>query len=327
MKKKQWAKSLLNAVLRRYLREQDELEALADKHIAYAHPDWMIKLIKENWGDKGKAILVENNQAPPMVLRVNQQKCSREAYLQLLAAENIQASPMQTSAQAILLDSPVLVGKLPKFSEGWVSVQDAAAQLAASILSAQAGERVLDVCAAPGGKTAHILESEPDLLSLLAIDIDVKRLERVKENLARLQLNADLLAADAIDTEAWWDEVLFDKILLDAPCSALGVVRRHPDIKLLRRAEDIVVLQQLQQAILLAIWKLLKPGGVLVYATCSILKQENEQQIESFLAQQSDAKERLIEAEWGEIRPHGRQILTGSQSMDGFYYACLEKQV
>jgi len=165
------------------------------------------------------------------------------------------------------------------------------------------------------------------LATLLAIDIDVNRLQRVEENLTRLQLKAELLAADAIDAPSWWDGVLFDRILLDAPCSALGVVRRHPDIKLLRRTEDIVALQALQKAILEAIWKLLKPGGVLVYATCSILKQENEQQIESFLAQQLDAKERLIEADWGEARPYGRQILTGSQSMDGFYYACLEKQL
>ncbi|NOQ63256.1 MAG: 16S rRNA (cytosine(967)-C(5))-methyltransferase RsmB [Methyloprofundus sp.] len=326
MQKKQWAKSLLNAVLRRYLREQEELETLADKHVAYAHPDWMIKAIKADWGKQAKAIFAENNQLPPMVLRVNSRFCQRDEYLALLAAQEIQAEALPSSAHAILLADPVMVDKLPHFAEGWVSVQDSAAQLAADLLQAQAGERILDVCAAPGGKTAHILESQPDVKQLLAVDIDEQRLERVAENLSRLQLKADLLTADATQTDAWWDGVLFDRILLDAPCSALGVVRRHPDIKLLRRAEDIQPLQALQQSILGACWKLLKPGGTLLYATCSVLKQENEVQIEQFLKQHSDAKELVIEAGWGEARPFGRQILTGMQAMDGFYYARLQKQ-
>lgn len=327
MKKKQWAKSLLNAVLRRYLREQDELEAMADKHVAYAHPDWMIKLIKFDWREDAKTILLANNQLPPMVLRVNHKFCTAADYIKLLEANNISATAVASSEQAVLLSDPVVVSKLPKFAEGWVSVQDSAAQLAAKLLNAQAGDRVLDVCAAPGGKTAHILEMQANLSSLLAIDIDAKRLQRVDENLTRLKLKADVLVADAADTDSWWDGVQYDRILLDAPCSGLGVIRRHPDIKLLRRAQDIEPLQKLQQAILQANWAILKPGGTLLYATCSILKQENECQIESFLASNDDAIELVIEADWGVKRPFGRQILTGDQFMDGFYYACLQKRL
>lgn len=327
MKKKQWAKSLLNAVLRRYLREQDELEAMADKHVAYSHPDWMIKLIKSNWGADGKAILLANNELPPMVLRVNSQFCSADEYIKLLKANGISASLLINSEQAVLLSEAVVVAKLPKFTEGWVSVQDSAAQLAAKLLNAQAGERILDVCAAPGGKTAHILEAQPNLKSLLAIDIDAGRLVRVTENLTRLKFKADILTADGTDPSSWWDGEQFDRILLDAPCSALGVIRRHPDIKLLRREEDIEQLQELQKKILQSNWELLKPGGTLLYATCSILKQENECQIESFLASNDDASEIIIDAEWGVKRPFGRQILTGDQFMDGFYYACLQKNL
>ncbi len=326
MKKKQWAKSLLNAVLRRYLREQEQLEALADKHVAYAHPDWMIKAVKADWGSEAKQILLANNQLPPMTLRVNTRFCQRDVYLNLLAEQQIAAGELTNSDQAIILSEPVAVEKLPKFAEGWVSVQDAAAQLAAQLLDVQAGERVLDVCAAPGGKTAHILESQPELKSLLAIDIDTQRLSRVQENLTRLHLHADLLVADAIQAKDWWDGVLFERILLDAPCSALGVIRRHPDIKLLRRADDITRLQTLQQEILQTAWGLLAPGGTLLYATCSILQQENELQIEHFLQQNNDAQEIPIQADWGIKRPFGRQILTGSQSMDGFYYARLQKK-
>ena len=326
MKKKQWAKSLLNAVLRRYLREQDALEALADKHVAYVHPDWMIKAIKADWGKAAQPIFLANNQAPPMSLRVNQRFCQRDDYLAMLTEQGIAASALQFLPQGIILAEAVMVDKLPKFAAGWVSVQDAAAQLAAELLDAQPGDRVLDVCAAPGGKTAHILECQPALKSMLAIDIDEKRLARVKENLSRLGLGTELLTADATQPESWWDGVAFERIILDAPCSALGVVRRHPDIKLLRRAADIAQLQALQQQILQASWQLLAPGGILLYATCSILKQENESQIEHFLQQHDDVQELPITADWGVQRPFGRQILTGSQSMDGFYYARLQKK-
>ena len=326
MKKKQWAKSLLNAVLRRYLREKDELELLADKHVAYAHPDWMIKAIKADWADEGKAILLANNQLPPMSLRVNARFCTRDTYLEMLNEASIEATALEYLDQGVLLANPVAVDKLPKFSEGWVSVQDAAAQLAAQLLGVQEGERILDVCAAPGGKTAHILELQPGLKELLAIDIDEQRLKRVEENLTRLDLSANVLTADAVHPENWWEGELFDRILLDAPCSAMGVIRRHPDIKLLRRAEDIDQLQVLQQQILQAVWTMLASGGVLLYATCSVLKQENESQIEQFLSEHDDALELPILAEWGVKRPFGRQVLTGSQFMDGFYYARIQKQ-
>lgn len=326
MKNKQWAKSLLNAVLRRYLREQEQLEALADKHVAYAHPDWMIEAIKNDWGREGKQILLENNQTPPMSLRVNKRFCQRENYLQILAEQGVAASALTYSVQGIILAEPMVVDKLPGFADGWVSVQDAAAQLAAELLNVQVGDRVLDVCAAPGGKTAHILELQPDLKSMLAIDIDAQRLIRVQENLTRLHLDADLLVADATRPNEWWDGFLFDRILLDAPCSALGVVRRHPDIKLLRRAEDIEQLQALQQEILQSTWGLLAPGGVLLYATCSILKQENELQLERFMLQNKNAQELPIDADWGIKRGVGRQVLTGNRSMDGFYYARLQKK-
>ena len=227
---------------------------------------------------------------------------------------------------ALILEKPVAVELLPGFIDGLASVQDVAAQLAAGLLDVKPGQRVLDVCAAPGGKAAHILETQPQLKELVAVDIDSNRLLRVDDTLQRLNLPATLITGDAQMPQDWWDGQLFERILLDAPCSALGVIRRHPDIKLLRRAEDIETLQALQQNILCAIWPLLAPGGLLVYATCSILKQENEQQIATFLASHADAKEIIIEeTTWGIKASHGRQIITGTGSMDGFYYAKLVK--
>jgi 16S rRNA (cytosine967-C5)-methyltransferase len=223
------------------------------------------------------------------------------------------------------LDKPVAVDLLPGFTEGLVSVQDTAAQLAAELLAVQAGHRVLDVCAAPGGKTAHILEHQPQLKDLVAVDIDASRMQRVSDNMQRLRLSAKLVVGDATNPQDWWDGQFFDRILLDAPCSALGVIRRHPDIKLLRRAEDIKPLQALQKNILNAVWPLLTPGGILLYATCSILKQENEQQIDAFLAEHPDAVELPIDEAWGFTGSHGRQIMTGEQAMDGFYFARLSK--
>jgi 16S rRNA (cytosine967-C5)-methyltransferase len=224
-----------------------------------------------------------------------------------------------------MLDKPVSVELLPDFVAGVVSVQDAAAQLAAGLLAVEAGQRVLDMCAAPGGKTAHILETQPDLKELVAVDIDAARMQRVGENLQRLHLSATILVGDAAKPETWWDGQLFDRILLDAPCSATGVIRRHPDIKLLRRPEDINQLHALQKAILEAVWPLLAPGGVLLYATCSVLKQENEQQIMAFLAAHPDALVELFADSWGRAVACGRQILPGDQGMDGFYYARLVK--
>jgi len=324
-RKKPWAKSLINAVLRTYLREQEGLEHKADKCqvAALSHPDWLIKRIEQDWPEQALAIFLENNQQPPMALRVNLSKTSREDYLQLLAGQGIAAESVSFCPSAIILDKPVPVDLLPGFAGGLVSVQDTAAQLAAGLLDVQPGHRVLDVCAAPGGKTAHILESQPQLKELVAVDIDESRMQRVGENLKRLNLQAKLVVGDAANPASWWDGQPFDRILLDAPCSALGVIRRHPDIKLLRRAEDIGQLQALQKSILQAVWPLLAPGGLLLYATCSILKQENEQQVQAFLAEHSDAVELPIDADWGTTGACGRQILTGDSAMDGFYYALL----
>ncbi|MGZ8221152.1 MAG: 16S rRNA (cytosine(967)-C(5))-methyltransferase RsmB, partial [Methylobacter sp.] len=326
-RKKPWAKSLINAVLRTYLLDQEGLEHKADKCqvAALSHPDWLVKQIEQDWPEQALRIFLENNQQPPMVLRVNLSKTSREDYLQLLTGQDIAAEPVSFCPSAIMLDKPVPVDLLPGFAGGLVSVQDTAAQLAAGLLDVQPGHRVLDVCAAPGGKTAHILETQPQLKELVAVDIDESRMQRVGENLQRLNLHAKLVVGDAAKTQDWWDGQPFDRILLDAPCSALGVIRRHPDIKLLRRAEDIGQLQALQKSILQAVWPLLAPGGLLLYATCSILKQENEQQVQAFLAEHADAVELSIDADWGVAGVCGRQILTGESAMDGFYYARLVK--
>ena len=327
VRKKPWAKSLINALLRTYLREQEGLEHRADafQSAALSHPEWLIKHLEQDWPEQALSLLQENNLQPPMVLRVNLAKTSRENYLQRLIGQEIAAEAVSFCPSAITLDKPVPVEVLPGFADGLVSVQDTAAQLAAGLLDVQPGQRVLDVCAAPGGKTAHILESQAQLKELVAVDIDESRMQRVSENLQRLNLQAKLTVGDAAKPEDWWDGTLFERILLDAPCSALGVIRRHPDIKLLRRAEDIGPLQALQKSILQAVWPLLAPGGILLYATCSILKQENERQIQAFLAEHGDAVELPITADWGVAGVSGRQILTGESAMDGFYYARLSK--
>jgi 16S rRNA (cytosine967-C5)-methyltransferase len=329
-RKKPWAKALINALLRNYQRDQASLEQKADtvNWVSLSHPLWLVQKIQQDWPEQAQAILLENNQQPPMSLRVNLSRISTEHYLQQLTAQAISAVAVDGCPSAIILEKPVAVDLLPGFMDGLVSVQDVAAQLAANLLDVQPGQRVLDVCAAPGGKAAHILEQQPQLKELIAVDIDSTRLLRVNETLQRLKLSATLIAGDGLAPQDWWDGQVFERILLDAPCSALGVIRRHPDIKLLRRADDIEALQALQQNILKAIWPLLAPGGLMVYATCSILKQENEQQIATFLASHADAREVPIEeAVWGITTDHGRQIITGTSAMDGFYYARLTKVV
>ena len=325
---KPWAKSLVNAILRRYLRDAEDLQAacLDNRQAALNHPHWIIDAIQKDWPEQAETILAANNQPAPMALRVNVLKGSREAYLQRLEQLDISARTVSHCPSALILDLALNVDQLPGFNEGLVSVQDVAAQLASGLLDAKPGHRVLDLCAAPGGKTAAILEQQPGLESMLAVDIDATRLQRVQDNLNRLQLQADTVTADASDP-TWAEGKSFDRILLDAPCSGFGVIRRHPDIKLLRRESDIEALQILQAKILNAAWRLLAPGGILLYATCSILKQENEHQIAQFLNNHSDAVELTIDTAWGLARPHGRQMLTGELQMDGFYYAKLGKSV
>lgn len=326
-KHKPWAKSLVNAVLRQFQRDIAALDQIGDQEIRahFNHPEWIQTQITQQWPDYAEKLLYANNQPAPMSLRVNSINISRQDYCQQLLAQGLAHQECSASPSGIRLDQAVNVDDLPGFRDGLVSVQDEAAQLAAFLLDCQPQDRVLDLCAAPGGKTAAILESQTQLHSLLAVDIDDKRLQRINDNLQRLHLHAEVLKADATDSANWGSTRRFERILLDAPCSALGVIRRHPDIKLLRRASDIPQLQALQSKILDAAWEMLVPGGLLLYATCSILQQENEQQIANFLSRHSDACEEVIEATWGIRRPHGRQILTGQQHMDGFYYAKLRK--
>lgn len=317
---------LINAVLRRYLREKDLLEAQA-AYATHAHPEWLKTALEKDWGrEKAAALMQANNQEGPLTLRINTRQVTRESYTAQLQAQEIAATPCALSPVGIRVQDISDVRTLPDFTHGAVSVQDEAAQLSALLLDAQPGMRVLDACAAPGGKTAHILEATPDL-NLTALDISPERCLRIEENLQRLQLQdaekIKVRAADAADTNAWWDGKVFDRILLDAPCTATGVIRRHPDIKLLRRQSDVSATVKLQASLLEALWPLLAPGGILLYATCSLLKAENEQQIAAFLQKTATARELAISAEWGEARPQGRQLFT--DATDGFYYALLRK--
>ncbi|MGB5407514.1 MAG: 16S rRNA (cytosine(967)-C(5))-methyltransferase RsmB [Thiogranum sp.] len=324
---KEWAAGLVNGVLRNAQRQYSALLESVDGAASarWSHPDWWIKRLKQDWPQDWQHILEANNQRPPMVLRVNVSRTDRSAYLQQLKQAGIEAKPSPFPDTAIRLEKPVAVDNLPGFSDGLVSVQDGAAQLSASLLNLKSGQRVLDACAAPGGKTGHILESVPDLGAVVAIDSDERRLIKVGENLQRLRFNAELLAADAGDPESWWDGEPFDRILLDAPCSASGVVRRHPDIKSLRQAGDLHTLSQQQQRLLNALWPLLASGGILLYVTCSVFKQENSGAMRVFLDRHHDAAELPLQVQWGEALPVGCQMLPGEQGMDGFYFARLTK--
>lgn len=325
--KKPWAKALLNAVLRRAQRESETLlaELEHDPVVRTAHPRWLQKSLKAFWPDQWEAICAANNAHPPMILRVNRRHRSRDAYLGLLTDAGIAATPCVYSPDGIILDAAADVRSLPGFAEGWISVQDEAAQLAADLLDLAPGQRVLDACCAPGGKTCHILEAEPALAGVVAVDLEAKRLVRVRENLARLGLSAELIAADGRDTASWWDGKPFQRILLDAPCSATGVIRRHPDIKLTRQPDDIAALALLQGELLDALWITLEVGGILLYATCSTLPTENTEVIEAFLARTPGARELDLATTAGIKQPHGRQLLAQEGGHDGFYYAKLIK--
>ena len=325
--KKPWAKALLNAVLRRAQRESEALlaELEHDPVVRTAHPRWLQKSLKAFWPEQWEAICAANNAHPPMILRVNRRHHSRDAYLQLLTEAGINATPCVYSVDGIVLEAATDVRSLPGFAEGWISVQDEAAQLAADLLDLAPGQRVLDACCAPGGKTCHILEVEKDLAGVVAVDLEAKRLVRVRENLARLGLSAELIAADGRDTATWWDGKPFQRILLDAPCSATGVIRRHPDIKLARQPDDIAALALLQSELLDAMWPTLEVGGILLYATCSTLPTENTEVIEAFLARTSGARELDLATTAGIKQPHGRQLLAQEGGHDGFYYAKLIK--
>ena len=323
-----WAKGLVNAVLRSFQRQQQQLLDDQSDNVVFqtAHPKWLLKKINDAWPEEIAAqIIAANNERAPMTLRANILRNSRQAYLDCLAQAGIAANATEFSAQGIVLSTPRDVSELPNFAQGHVSVQDEAAQLAASLLMLDTDQRVLDACCAPGGKTCHLLESQPDLRSLVAIDVEPRRLVRVEENLARLNLHAELKAADANDLGSWWNGSQFDRILLDAPCSASGVIRRHPDIKILRKPADIDKLAVIQAQILSNLWQTLKPGGILVYATCSVLPAENDDIIQAFVDSQHDAQVQTIEASWGLATRHGRQLFPLTNGNDGFYYSRLSK--
>lgn len=326
------AAGLVNAVLRRCQREAAGLLAgiEAIETARFAHPAWLIERIRADWPDDWQAVLEAGNGPPPMWLRVNRRLSDAEAYLGELERSGNAAVSSAFAPDALRLLRAMPVQALPGFEAGRVSVQDAGAQLACDVVDARDGMRVLDACAAPGGKACHLLERTPGIAELVAVDRSAARLERLAQNLARLGLAATLRAADAMQTQQWWDGSAFDRILLDVPCSATGVIRRHPDIKLLRRPADIGRFAERQRALLDALWPLLAPGGRLVYASCSILETENAGVVAAFLAAQPQARaaggfNRVGGAAWGRARGPGTQILPGEADMDGFYYACLSK--
>lgn len=317
-------KGLVNGVLRRFLREQEQIMQRVDKGYQTLHPEWIVQQFKQYYPEQWRSIVEENNLKPPMWLRVNRQKFERDEYSQLLIEANIDHE-LGSPDCAIHLTQAVSVTRLPLFEQGAVTVQDSHAQWAAKILSPQNGELILDACAAPGGKTTHILEIAPQA-EVIAIDADKERLKRVDENLNRLSQKAKVMVGDATQPQQWWKENRqFDRILLDAPCSATGVIRRHPDIKWLRKEADIQELASLQKNILNTLWGKLKPGGTLVYATCSLLPQENSLQIKQFLQSHSNAKLIMLNQE-GETE-FGWQLFPYHAGGDGFFYAKLYKNL
>jgi 16S rRNA (cytosine967-C5)-methyltransferase len=327
------ASGLVNAVLRRFVAEKATLLSRVDRKLAprTAHPQWLVKLLEQAWPESVEGILEANNEHPPLVLRVDLARKSRAAYIEELHAADIAGTPVGWAPAAVRLDRPVPVTLLPGFQEGMVSVQDAGAQLAAKLLDAQPRMRVLDACAAPGGKTGHLLEHTPDLGELVSIDVDEGRVARIQENLERLRRKALVKVADVRDPATFWDGQPFDRVLVDAPCSSTGVIRRHPDIKLLRRATDIPALIAVQEQILRSAFSVLAAGGRLVYCTCSLLPAENEEVVERLLASEPSARVAAMPpaaavAPGARDRNIGIQLIPGSQAgTDGFYYACLEK--
>ncbi|WP_336994132.1 16S rRNA (cytosine(967)-C(5))-methyltransferase RsmB [Lelliottia amnigena] len=315
-------KGLINGVLRQFQRQQEELLAeFADSDQRFLHPEWLLKRLQKAYPSQWQAIVEANNQRPPMWLRVNRNHHTRDEWLALLETAEMNGFTHDAYPDAIRLASPAPVQSLPGFEQGWVTVQDASAQGCMTYLEPQNGDRILDLCAAPGGKTTHILEVAPKA-SVMAVDIDEQRLSRVYDNLKRLGMKAEVKQGDGRTPAQWCGDEQFDRILVDAPCSATGVIRRHPDIKWLRRDRDINELAQLQSEILDAVWPHLKPGGTLVYATCSVLPEENSQQIAAFLKRTPNATLRTT----GTPDKSGIQNLPGAEDGDGFFYAKLIKE-
>lgn len=329
----QRAAGFINALLRRFLRERDALLSQVDlsESMRTAHPPWLIAQLQRDWSTQYTDILEANNERPPFWIRVNRLRISGSEYRRRLEEAQIEVLASCFQDEALRLERALDVHALPGFAQGLISVQDAAAQLAARLVAPQSGDRILDACCAPGGKTGHLLELQSELAQLVAVDSSSQRLERVADNLGRLGLQANVIQGDVAAPSLWWDEQLFDRILLDVPCSATGVIRRHPDIKLLRRLDDIEALALRQAALLRSTWPLLKPGGRLVYASCSALRAETTNVVTEFLAAAGDANDvtsSAIQALGLEAQSEvGYRIAAGSQGMDGFYYAVLEKRV
>lgn len=330
--KKPWATKFVNGVLRSWQRRSASLDQqlAGNAEFDFAHPQWFVDAVNAAWPQEAEALLAANNSHPPFTLRVNQLLTSRDDYLQQLQEQGIEATPTELSADGITLAKAMDVHQLPGFGDGLVSVQDEAAQLCAPLLDLGQEQSILDACCAPGGKTAHILESlgANSSSKVVAVDLSKERLQRSRETLHRLGLEAELLVGDASQPEQWSQQgSLFDRILVDAPCSATGVIRRNPDIKLLRGPADVERLAALQLNILANIWNKLKPGGLLLYATCSVLPQENTQLVARFMSKIDDAEHLVIDGDWGIAQPFGRQLLPRAGGNDGFYFAQLRKRV
>ena len=322
LQNKPWARGLVNGILRQVIRDEVVIEA---KHHADSYPQWMRETISRDWPQQCAQVFEAGNCRAPLTLRVDIRQRSTELSIESLHEQGITGARHEVVESAIVLDKGCDVTSLEGFSTGLISVQDAAAQLAAGLLDCKSGMRVLDACAAPGGKTAHILQSADDL-DMVALDQDATRLQMVEQNLLRTGGRAQLICGDASNPADWHRGKGFDRILADVPCSGSGVIRRHPDIKLLRRESDIAQLAGQQRIILTALWPLLNPGGLLLYSTCSIFKDENERQIEWFVETHDSCMEKSLDSvQWGLERPWGRQIMPGQDNMDGFFYACLQK--
>ncbi len=327
---KPWATRLVNKLLRQFIRKKEKILANTQDNTAawYAHPEWLLQMAQTDWPKHWQKIMTASNQKPPLSLRVNCQKTSVLGYLALLQAKNIPAHALPNFSDAIIIQNPVSTSDLPGFSHGLCSIQDLAGQNIVKLLDLAPGQQVLDACAAPGSKTCHILEAQPDIKRLVAIDIDAERLLRIRENVERLQLPKEkikMVLEDASHTKQWWDGVAFDRILLDAPCSATGVIRRHPDIKLLLREYDINQKNQMQYLIHKSLRPLLAPNGLMLYTTCSYLQAENEKVITKFLSEHNDVKVKKIKLDPAIPMKHGVQMLPTEGGPDGFYYCLLTK--
>ena len=316
---------LVNAVLRRWQRERAELLAALDAkpQTRHAHPAWLAKAIARDWPAQADTVMAADNVEPPLMLRANRRRTTREALLERLRAAGYVAEPHAWLADGIVLPHSADVTRMPGFAEGQFAVQDGAAQIAADLADIHDGLRILDACAAPGGKACHALERAD--VALTAVEFDAGRAARIRQNLERLGLSAELVIGDAGQTEGWWDGRPFDRILIDAPCSATGVLRRRPDVRLHRRESDVPALAAQQKRILDALWPLLAPGGRLIYVTCSLLKAENEAVVQALLADRPEARAVAFALPAGQAAGVGWQILPGDGDLDGMYYAVLER--